>query len=147
MTAPTDAAPPADPNPEGDPQPDTQPEPPEPTPNSEAAKYRVQLREAEAQRDALAERITGYQRQECESAVADLLEQPGDLWDIAQADVTAFYNEDGTVNEAELRAAASALIDQRPRLAKPQGPRWQNAGQGSRPVPGPVGWDSVIKPG
>jgi hypothetical protein len=155
MTTPADGAPQADPA-AADAQPtdtapsepvEPTPETPEPTPNSEAARYRVQLREAQAERDELAGRLTGYQRNECERAVADLLEQPGDLWEIAQADVAAFYGDDGTLNEAELRAAAGALIDQRPRLAKPMGPRLQNAGQYSSPPPQPMDWGSVIKSG
>lgn len=115
------------------------------SPNSEAARYRVQLREAEAARDALADRIAGYQRRECESLVADLLDVPGDLWEIGQADVTDFYNEDGTVKEAELQSAASALVDSRTRLAKPAGDRHHNFGQYAPPPPAPpVGWGSVI---
>ncbi len=49
----------------------------------------------------MAERLTGYQRRECEQVVSDLLEEPGDLWDIGGADLTAFYNEDGTLDEAD----------------------------------------------
>jgi hypothetical protein len=118
----------------------------EPTPNSEAARYRVQLRETQTERDTLAERLTGYQRRECEATVADLLDVPADLWEVAQAAVAAFYNDDGTVNEAELRAAAGALIEQRPRLAKPGRPpaQWgQNSGQ-ERGYGDAVGWGDVI---
>jgi hypothetical protein len=155
MTQPTDSAPDTNVSPADErvsiavdtPDDGQQPEgtPPEANPNSEAARYRVQLREAEAARDALAERVTGYQRKECEAAVANLLDVPGDLWDIGQADVSAFYNDDGTLNEAEVQAAAAALIDQRPRLGKPPGPRHQNFGQF---LPAPVesvGWGSVVK--
>jgi hypothetical protein len=139
--APTEAAIP-DPNP-SDEQADTEPEP---TPNSEAARWRTKLRDVEAVRDALTERLTGYQRRECESAVADLLEEPGDLWEIGRAELGDFYGDDGTLNEAELRAAAGALCEMRPKLAKPQGPRWQDFGQGSRPVPqGGADWQGVLK--
>jgi hypothetical protein len=127
--------------------PDT-PTEPDASPNSEAARRRVELREAQAERDALAERLTGYQRRECEAAVADLLDVPADLWDVAQADHATFYNDDGTVNADELRAAAAALIEQRPRLGKPPRPpaQW---GQGGTIAPsgGSVGWGDVIKPG
>jgi hypothetical protein len=119
---------------------------PEPSPNSEAARWRTKLRETEAQRDALAERITGYQRRECEAAVADLLEEPGDLWEIGQADVSAFYGEDGELDEAQLRAATGALCEMRPRLAKPQGPRHENFGQFSPPAPmRGSGWSDVLQ--
>lgn len=143
---PTNAAA-ADPReaPEGDPP---EGESAESSPNSEAARWRRQLREVEAQRDALTDRVRGYQRRECESMVADLLDVPADLFDIGQIDITAFYDEDGTLNEGELRAAAGALLEERPRLGKPQptGPRWQNFGQYAPPPPARgAGWSDVLK--
>jgi hypothetical protein len=130
-----------------EPQSQAEPTPePEPTPNSEAARYRVQLREAETQRDALAERLTGYQRRECEAVVADVLDVPADLWEVAQADITAFYNDDGTVNETELIAAATALVEQRPRLGKPVPQRqWGQAGDIGH-TGGGISWGTVIGP-
>lgn len=124
------------------------PEPPEPSSgNSEAAKYRRQLRDAEATRDKLAERLTGYQRRQCEAAVADLLEQPGDLWDLGKADPTAFFGEDDTLNDAELRAAAGALLDMRPGLAKQPtpGPRVWGQHGGTPPGRAGIGWTDVLK--
>jgi hypothetical protein len=146
MTEPTpDAQPTEDGNPiDTPPQPESEPDP-EPSPNSEAARWRTKLRETEAQRDALAERLTGYQRKECEAAVSDLLDEPRDLWEIGQADVSAFYGDDGELDEAQLRAATGALCEMRPRLAKPQGPRHMNFGQHTPPPPPPkVGWETVI---
>lgn len=121
------------------------PDDPDPSPNSEAARWRTKLRETEAQRDTLADRMIGYQRRECELAIADLLDEPTDIWEIGQAEVSAFYGDDGALDEAQLRAAAGALCDMRPKLAKPAGPRWQNFGQGMKPPPPPsIGWESVI---
>jgi hypothetical protein len=117
----------------------------EPSPNSEAARWRTKLRETETQRDSLAERLTGYQRRECEPAVAELLDEPGDLWDIGQANVSEFYGADGALDEERLRAAAAALCEMRPKLAKPAGPRHQNFGQFAPPPPPPqIGWESLI---
>jgi hypothetical protein len=93
----------------------------------------------------LSERVAGYQRRECEAAMADLLDVTGDLREVGGVDAAPFYNEDGTLNEAELRAAAGALIAERPRLGKPPEPRWQNFGQYPSPPPGRLGWDSVPK--
>ncbi|OBK58296.1 hypothetical protein A5656_16615 [Mycobacterium gordonae] len=121
---------------------------PESSPNSEAARYRRQLRDVQAERDALTDRVRAYQRRECESMVSDLLDVPADLFDIGQIDITAFYDEDGTLNEGELRAAAGALLEERPRLGKPQptGPRWQNFGQYAPPPPARgAGWSDVLK--
>ena len=76
----------------------------------------------------------------------DLLEMPEDLWEIGQADVATFYTDDGSLDEAQLRAAAGALCEMRPKLAKPRGPRWQDFGQGSKPPPSPgVGWGAVLQ--
>ena len=117
------------------------------SPNAEAARWRVQCREAESARDALTERLTGYQRREAEAAVADLLDEPADLFTIGLADLAEFYDDDGTLKADELRAAAGALCEQRPKLAKAPGPRHQNFGQYSPPpVMAPkVGWDQVLK--
>jgi hypothetical protein len=123
-------------------------ESPDASPNAEAARYRRQLREVEAERDALTDRVRDYQRRECEAMVADLLDVPGDLFDIGQVDVNAFYDDDGTLNEGELRAAAGALLEERPRLGKPRpaGPRWQNFGQNQPPPPSRGGdWNQVLK--
>ena len=114
------------------------------SPNSEAARYRVRLRETEAERDQLAERLAGYQRREVEAAIADVLDVPSDLWEVGNTDVTALYGEDGNLDEAAALGAAAALAEQRPRLAKVKEPtKW---GQYSAPHPGGSSWAAVIKP-
>src|SRR5579875_463102 len=108
----------------------------ESNPNSEAARYRTRLRETEAQRDALKERLDGYLRREAEAAVADLLDVPGDLFEIGGVDVGGFYDDAGKLNSTELRAAAGALLEQRPRLAKQKDTEPRRAwGQTSGPAP------------
>ncbi|OBF95714.1 hypothetical protein A5773_13900 [Mycobacterium sp. 852014-52450_SCH5900713] len=153
-------SPTAPPNPGGDDQhadqPETGPtddaegidsEPHDSSPNAEAARYRRQLREVEAERDGLAERLQGHQRREVEAMVADLLDVPADLFDIGQVQASDFYNDDGTLNEGELRAAAGALLEERPRLGKPRpaGQRWQNFGQFAPPPPQRgAAWSDVL---
>ncbi|WP_324666444.1 Hypothetical protein MUW33_2786 [Mycobacterium canetti] len=113
--------------------------------NSEAARWRVQLRKTEAERDALAERVTGYQRRECEALVADMLEVPADLWDVGKAELAGFYGENDAVDADAVRAAAQALLDTRPGLAKtkPAGPRsWGQ--HGGTPPAGGASWAGVI---
>jgi hypothetical protein len=158
-TAPTGAAEnPAEP-PESATQPTAPPEPDqaadvdqgaedgalEPSPNSEAARYRMRLRETEAERDQLAERLTGYQRKECEAAVADLLDVPADLWDVGLAAAGQFYTEAGELDEGQIRAAAGALLEERPRLAKaPETPSfWGQTSGPATPSSGPS-WADVI---
>ena len=118
----------------------------EPTPNSEAARYRTQLRDEQAKHTATTERLTGYMRREAEAAVADLLDVPGDLFEIGGADLATFFDDGGALDEAELRAAAGALVEQRPRLAKPGRPpaQWGQTSGPERPVEREPGWGDVI---
>ena len=47
------------------------------------ARYRLRLREAEAQRDALQERVTGMQRQAAESIAGETLRKAAAIWAVA----------------------------------------------------------------
>ena len=117
--------------------------------NAEAGRYRRQLRAAERERDTLAERVTAYQRRECEAAVADLRHEPADIWEIGKAELAQFYSDDGALRDDELRAAAGALIEQRPRLAKSEAetPQPRNWGQYGAISPAqPPSWGAVIGP-
>lgn len=124
-------------------EPQSEPE----SPNSEAAKYRIERNEARTERDTLAGRVTSMQRRECEAAVADLLEQPADLWDLGKASTADFYSDTDELNTDDLRAAATALVESRPGLAKTKtfdGPR--NWGQSSgTPPTATSSWDQVVK--
>lgn len=120
----------------------------EPSGNGEAAKYRRALRDTEAQRDALADRLAGYQRRECEAVVAEILDVPADLWDVAGLNPAEFYADDGTVDEDKVRFAAGTLAQMRPRLAKPPAPQasWGQGSGGIAPAGGSeVSWSDVIK--
>lgn len=120
------------------------------SPNAEAAKYRTRLRETEAQRDQLAERLAVYQRREAEAAIAEVLDQPADLWAIGGADATAFYDSDGALQTADLLAAAAALADERPRLAaqpEPAQPKqWGQVSAGHAPPGNGLSWSDIITP-
>jgi hypothetical protein len=150
MTEPTPATNVA-PEPADQPQPDDSatnvaPDTDEPeSANHREARYRTELRAVQAERDAMAEQLGAYRRDHCQRVVADLLEQPADLWQIGQADPSAFFNDAGELDETELRAAAGALVDERPRLARPRGPRHENFGQFTQaPPPKRIGWNEVI---
>ncbi|MCT1352233.1 hypothetical protein [Gordonia sp. p3-SID1431] len=123
-------------------------------PNAEAARYRTQLRAAEAERDTLAERLTTYQRRAAESTIADILDEPGDLFEIGGVDLADYLDEDGNINSTDLQGAAAALVDQRPKLGKnyarygsglPQHRNWGQGG-GLPPQPDTTSWSDVIKP-
>ena len=125
--------------------------PEEQNPNAEAARYRVRLRETEAQLATTTEHLARFQRQAAERTVADVLDDPADLWAIGQVDLTEFINADtGDLDETALLGAASALVDQRPKLGKNYQqfgsglPQHRNWGQGGGVPSQNVGWDSVI---
>lgn len=65
------------------------------TPNREAAKYRRQLREAEAERDRLAQAVDQLRRREVERASG--LRKPDGLWK-AGAQVAQFYSDEGELD-------------------------------------------------
>lgn len=121
-------------------------------PNREAAKWRTRLREVEAERDQLAERLTAFQRREIEAQLGDILAQPGDLFEVGRAEVSDFYDDDGQLRADELRAAAGALVEQRPglRMVREFGsaiPRHMNWGQYTQPLPGrEASWAEVFGP-
>lgn len=156
MTTPTEPQHPDDQQPAQEPdsaQPDAAEVPPQQpeSRNAEAARYRTQLRAVEAERDTLAERVATYQRREAEAEIADLLAQPADLWDVGHLDITTVYDDNGDLRADELRAAAGALLEQRPGLRN-SGPVYGSAlpshrdwGQHNRRPPGAgATWSDVL---
>ncbi len=73
------------------------------SPNAEAAKWRRQLRETEAERDTLTSQVEALQRQQIEAQVAAAGVKPAALWKTSE--LSTLLAEDGTVN-AQLVAAA-----------------------------------------
>lgn len=73
----------------------------------EAIRYRRRLRETEAERDALAERVAGLTR----TIVSDVVGRSisPDAFFLAGHSATDFMNDDGTVRSAELEAAVSEV--------------------------------------
>lgn len=94
----------------------------EETGNGEAAKYRRRLRETEAERDTLAGRLEAMQRGEVERIAAATVKSPAALW-AAGIEVADMLTEDGTVDPAKVRAAASQAAD-RLGLATPRPPNY-----------------------
>ncbi len=90
--------------------------------NAEAAKYRRQLRDTEADRDGLRERLTGYERREAERVAANTLADGADLW-AAGTTLDDLRSDDGTLDEAKIAAAAQSITADRPHWAKPRTPR------------------------
>lgn len=83
--------------------------------NSEAAKWRRQLREVEAERDALRERVNAQARTQVEDRLADRLNRPADLWLVTELDTV--LTEAGDIDDDKLEAAVAAAVEERPHWA------------------------------
>lgn len=112
-------------NPAPDPTPDdpanpANPAPPNDDPNSEAAKYRRKLREAEAERDQLLERVDAQDRAAIEGMAASKLHNPADLWLVTNPN--DLRNEAGEIDADKVTAALAGAVADRPHWAKTQAP-------------------------
>lgn len=76
----------------------------------EAAKYRHRLREAEAQRDALGEKVSALQRLAVETEARKHLRKPEALW-AAGVDFAAVLGEDGLPDPARVEAACHEAVE------------------------------------
>lgn len=79
----------------------------------EAANYRTQLREAEGERDKLAEQVTSMRRAEVERIAGEQLADPADLWR-AEVELDSLITEDGSLDAEKVEAAVELLVKDRP---------------------------------
>ncbi|MBS4103966.1 hypothetical protein [Tsukamurella paurometabola] len=87
------------------------------TPANREARYRVERNEARAERDALTERLTELQTREVLRLAAEHLAAPEDIG-LSGNELSAYLTPEGWVDRAAVEAAAAAVIDSRPGLAK-----------------------------
>ena len=90
--------------------PATEPEVVEQQPNQEAAKWRRQLREAEAERDTLRGRVEAMQRSEIERLASGRLAKPESLW-AAGAQLADLLDEQGSVDPEKVEEAVTSAVD------------------------------------
>lgn len=99
-------------------------DPPEPEakpddkPGREAARYRRQLRDAEAERDRLAAALADRQHQDVTDIAADHLLDPADFL-LVHTDLSDFLDDDGNVDEAKVAEAVEQMRETRPHWFKP----------------------------
>lgn len=103
--------------------------------SSEAASRRRQLRETEAQRDALAAKIECMQRAEISRIAATELAQADDLFTVGGNTVADLLNDAGDVDPGKVKEKTAELVRLRPGMSKHAyripPPRYPNFGQGS----------------
>ena len=85
---------------------------------AEAAAYRRRLRDAEGERDRLAEHLLGYQRRAAEELAAVSLSRGDDLW-LATDDVSAVLDDAGQVDPGKVSTVVQQVLDGRPQLGRP----------------------------
>lgn len=77
------------------------------TPSRREARYRIQLRETEAERDRLAATVEALQRAEVERLASKVIKAPTALW-AAQTALADLLADDGTVDPAKVANAVTA---------------------------------------
>jgi hypothetical protein len=110
------------------------------TANSEAARWRRQLRATEAERDQLAARLDAADRREVERLAADRFQDPRDVFAVTSID--AMRGQDGTVDSEKVEAELERIATDRPHWLKPTvepepEPRFPAVFQGPRSSPEP----------
>ena len=114
-------------------------------PNREAAKWRTQLRETEAERDRLAEQVGRMRRGEVERLAANRLRDPGDLW-LAEVEVASLLDDDGAPDPAKIDAAISTVLEEHPGWSATRRPK-PTPEQGREHAPTNVGasWADALR--
>ena len=105
----------------------------------EAANYRRRLRAVEAERDALAERVTAFQRAEVERIVVDgdeALTNGADIW-AGGVELCDLLDDDGGLDVAKVDRARDRVLSDRPHWRRlPGGAAWDGgARRASPPAP------------
>ena len=116
---------PIEPTPPADTETDTEQHPERDKAGKEAAKYRRQVREVEAQRDELREQVTTLQRAAAEDAATRAGLKPAALW-ASGTTIEQLIGDDGTIspdaiNEAITAARAALGIPDRRNVAPREG--------------------------
>lgn len=117
--------------------------PQEDRPGREAAKYRTRLREAEAERDALAERLAVLQRAEVERVAGTKLENPAGLW-AAGVELEQVLDEDGNVDPDKVTEATVAAAETLGLARKRPGNYVPSEGANARPLGRRTGEDGMV---
>jgi glycine/D-amino acid oxidase-like deaminating enzyme len=76
------------------------------SPNREAARYRIKLREAEAERDSLATRLANMQRSQIDAHITTMGVKPAAVW-AAGAELPDLVGDDGVVDPEKIAQAVA----------------------------------------
>ena len=111
---------------------------------AEAARHRRAARAAEAERDQLAARLTGFERAEVERAAVGKLHRPADLW-AAGVELDELRGDDGQLDPDKISEAVAGVLAERPHWGLPSfAPNPGQAAGTARP-PGSASWSTVLR--
>lgn len=116
--------------------------------SKEAARYRRQLRAAEAERDGLAARLESVQRSQVDAQVVAAGIKPAALW-ASGVELAALLGEDGTV-DPKLVAEKVAGVREQFGIEPPKPPKpvkGLQSGAASGSIPTPPSWEKAFAPG
>lgn len=116
-------------------------------PGREAAKYRRQLREAEAERDELRTQLGALRRAEVDRLVTDAKLKPAAVW-AAGTELGNLLAADGTVDPAKVAAAVAATRETLGISPVPAAPSAHGQGKVGEPVGmgAGQGWQDAFAP-
>ena len=109
--------------------------------NREAAKYRKRLRDTEAERDRLADRLQTMQRAEAERLAGEHLTKGAALW-IGGTELADVLDDDGLVDSDKVAARAEEVREEFG-IRKPRSGLYVPA-EGYNPDPFPSGGSSMV---
>lgn len=112
-------------------------------PGREAARYRRRLREAETERNQLAERVEALQRAEVERLAGVDGLRPAALW-ASGAELAELLGDDGTVDATKVSGAIGAARAQLGIPAPPVGPRVPKEGRSPGRPAKPSGREAMV---
>ena len=124
---------------------DTQDAPEDGKAGREAAKYRRQLRDTEAERDSLREQVQALQRAAVEQVAARQIAKPAALW-TAGVELADVLGDDGAPDPAKIKAAC-AEASARLGLQRPLGNYVPNEGRNPHTGKARPGFADAFGPG
>lgn len=114
-------------------------------PGREAARYRRQLRDTEAERDTLTAQVDAMRRAEVERIAASTVQNPRALWS-AGTEVDDLLTAEGTVDPDKVKNATIAAAELLG-LARPRpGNHVPKEGSNPRPPSSSSSWEGAFKP-
>lgn len=105
--------------------------------NAEAAKWRRKTRAAEAERDALRERVDGHDRAEVESRAREELHDPADLFSVTSLE--ELRGDDGVLDAGKLDTVLETIKREKPHWMKTNPNQPLDLHQGARQDADPAG--------